>query len=333
MSYYMNSKEKFYQNNAWIRWLLDLFGYRPWRNPKTDIRDERKLDLSLVDESIQIEWPEEIKDWKVDFTPPAQKPYKGSVGGGVPVQLLDPSKTKKIMVHNQWRGTLIENGVDTGIDPGDDYYVDVPVPVSGEWAIQGYPNENAGGDRHWYGIEPDGTAHEMISFWTTDWSCHHYAKYAPDGTILHRVDPGGSVVKGNIRWTGVALNRNDKPHRLGLVFKKIGKDWDNTYWDGNVRFGEPDEHWSDGEQNWEYPRYGQWYRLSSEAYVRLSAKADAEQQAVLDSAYYFGFIPYDRGGALDQANVGMIAGSQWVGSTIGELDIKLKDLELVTQGR
>lgn len=326
----MTSKEKTYYENAWIRWLLKLLGYKPWTNPFTDVGDERQLDLTLVGDSVEIEWPEEVRDWPVDFSPPAQRPYKGSVGGGIPVQKVDPSKTRRIRVYNQWSGTLVENDIDTGTDPGENYYVDVPVPESGEWAVQGYPNELATGDRHWYGVEPDGTAHEMISFWPTDWSCHHYAKYAPDGTILHRVDPGGSVVKGNVRWTGIALNRGDKPHRLGLVFKQLGKEVDHSVPDGNLRFGQPG---SDGEQDWAYPRYGQWYRLSLNAYQRLSAKANAEQQTVLDSAFHFGFIPYDRGGYGDKANVGMIAGAQWVGSTLDEIDMKLSDLELVIEAR
>lgn len=181
----------------------------------------------------------------------------------------------------------------------------------------------------WFLIEPDGTAHEMIWFNQRDLSCAAYARYSATGEILHRLDPGGAVVKGNLPFSRIALGRGDAPHRMGLVFKELGTVRDDTVSDGIVRSGAG----SDGQRaDFTYPRYGQWFRLSSEAYQRLSADADFEQQWVLDAAREYGFVPYDRGGYGWAPKVGMIAGADWAGSTVGDLRIRTRDLERVTVG-
>lgn len=153
----------------------------------------------------------------------------------------------------------------------------------------------------------------------------------PDDLRTLRVwnEYGGAVVKGNLPFSRIALGRGDAPHRMGLVFKELGTVRDDTVSDGIVRSGAG----SDGQRaDFTYPRYGQWFRLSSEAYQRLSADADFEQQWVLDAAREYGFVPYDRGGYGWAPKVGMIAGADWAGSTVGDLRIRTRDLERVTVG-
>lgn len=311
----------------WPSWARSLFrAPKRWQNPICDVGAERHLDRTLVESSEPIEWPDELRDLEVDFGPPRQKPYQGSVGGK-PVQSVNPDRTRRFTVHNKYRGNLIVDGVEAGPLDGP-YQVDVPVPYQNGWGVEGYPNGGNLGDRHWYGVEPDGTAHEMIWFNQIDSTCAHYAKYAPDGTITHRVDPGGSVVKGNVQWTSLALNQGDPAHRLGLVFHNLGATVDHSVDDQIVRFGNAG---SDGDADWDYPRYGQWFRLSRAAYDRLSVGVtDIFIQSVLDSAHYHGFIPYDRGGQTPGASVGMIGGGQHERSKLAQIRMGVKDLERVT---
>lgn len=319
---------------------MSLFAYRPkWTNPTSDMPNRTNLaSLGIVTDSEPVDWPEEYQGGRIN-TAVRQKVWMGSVGG-IPVQRVDPMRVRRFTIINRWGGYLVRDGVDQGyLNSGQTWEVDVPVPVrlaEDGWAVEAYPNAGNDGDRHWYGVEDNGTHHEAIWIVTDEhfalgrWSGSgntmlDYCKYAPDGTLLTGVSSRtgyAGVVKGCVSWLSLAWQRGDSPHLLGMAMNNLARDGYN---------GAP----SDGDRDdWEHPAYGRHYRLSPEAYTRLSVNADSEQQTFLDAIFHYGIIPYDRGGATSStlgAGVGMVAGAQHVGSTLPQLDIKVSDLELVTE--
>jgi hypothetical protein len=58
--------------------------------------------------------------------------------------------------------------------------------------------------------------------------------------------------------------------------------------------------------------------------------ADAQQRTFITAARDHGFVIYDRSGGAPSVSVGFVGGSQWAGSTLGQLNIAVSDLELVT---
>lgn len=301
----------------WTGLLRALAGPK-WRNPVCDVTD-RYVCKDTVSESVKMSWPDELKDLRMGCDIPSQVPWQGSVGGQ-PVQMVNPTKYKTFTVDNVYGGTRIVAGEpDRYYKPGEKYKVKIPVPVTGEWAVQGYPNGKNDGDRHWYGIEPDGTAHEVIWLGIGTPTVASYNKWSPKGERLDSIPRKGSVVKGDIQWTAHAWNRFDEPHRLGIVF---------------YNFGNSPEGWGDGTgepAKWTFPAYGQILRLSEECYDRLSENADWEQQAFLDSCRYHGIVPFDRGKKEWHGTIAMVSGAQHVGSTIPQLNIPLSELELVVK--
>lgn len=303
----------------WQGWVWDWFGFKPrWTNPTCDVKN-RHVDKTLVGSSEPREWPSELRDLNLAFGPVAQKPMMGSVPGSVPMQMVDPNKTTTVTVGNNWGGWRFKNGVKTEWLPaGTTYDVIIPTPMNNGLAHEGYPNHGSQGDRHWYGIEPDGTAHECIWMqWGPNWwdhaRCLHYMKYDPQGNMIDGIPGGGNIVKGGIQWTAHAWNRYDEPHRLGCVIHNMG---------GGDGWGDP--------YNWDFPRYGQVFRLSEDRYKELYPSADEEQRRFLDSLRHYGVVPFDTGGNGWFVAIAEVGGAQWVGSTLGELDIPVSDLELVT---
>ena len=306
---------------GWTGLMQQWFGAKPrWENPPADyIRETRHLDKTMVADSKPVVWPTEYRDLRLGLGPVRQTPWAGSVGGK-PVQLVAGAMSRPIKVQNWYGGPrYVDGDLVKNYAPGEAYHVTVPGPVRYGWAVEGYPDGLNQGDRHWYGLEADGTAHEMIGFWQTDWSCVHYRKYDPDGNMIDGIPDGrGATVKGNVQWTSLAWDVGDKPHRLGLVFRWLGK--------------HPTEGWTDAPEPWaskfDNPAYGKVYRLSREEYDRqMSLGPNEEQKSFLDSLRFYGAIPYDQGGYDWHGSIGLIAGSQQAQSTISELDIPLSALE------
>lgn len=306
----------------WTRPPGSWFAYKPrWSNPTTDMPQRTNLVTDRVTASVPMQWPVEYHGAPIDVTV-RQTPWQGSVGGK-PVQHVDKMKMRRFMVDNKYGGELFRNGMSQGLTKaGEQWEVMVPRPVreaQDGWAVEGYPNMLNDGDRHWYGLEDDGTAHECIWLGIGTDTMLDYCRFAPDGTLLDGVVKHGrvGVVKGNVSWLSLAWNAGDAPHRLGLVFHNLAREGVN----GAASDGTRDD--------WTQPAYGQVFRLSAEVYNRLSLNADAEQQAFLDSARHHGFMPYDVGGATWKAGVGMVAGAQHTRSTVSDLELSVTDLELV----
>ena len=306
----------------WTGLMQQWFGAKPrWKNPPADyIRETRRLDKTMVTDSKPVVWPNEYRDLKLNVGPVRQVPYQGSVGGH-PVQLGTDPMARTIRVQNWYGGDrYIDGDFYYSYKPGQSYHVKVPGPIRYGWAVQGYPNGLNQGDRHLYILEADGTAHEMIGFWQTDWTCVHYRKYDPDGNMVDGIpDAKGAPHKGNIQWTSLAWDVGDEPHRLGMSFYQLG-----NFPDGVGDSPPPYDAW-------DTPSYGKLYRLSREEYERqISLGPDEEQRNFLDSLRFYGAVPFDRGGAGWSANVAFISGSQQAESTVGELDIPISALEEVT---
>lgn len=310
---------------------MKLFAYKPrWENPVCDVPPGlRRLNTEIAGDSQPVEWPAELSNLTVDIGPPRQKPYQGSVGGQ-PIQMVSRKKMRLFTIDNKWGGVLVRDGEIVGeTKAGERYEILVPRPIREDqdgWAVQGYPNMLNTGDRHWYGIEEDGTAHECIWLGIGTDTMSTYCRYAPDGSLLDGiVDSRGTygVVKGNVQWTSIAWNRGDPPHRLGLAFYNLAASDIPGFSDGD-------------NEEWTTPAYGQLYRLSERAYDRMMETADEEQQDLLVSGRFNGFMPFDRGGSKMGGGMALVSGSQWgIGgqwdkpSTLEDLDIRFSDLELV----
>lgn len=303
-------------SHDWPDWFRKLFGIQRWENPRCDVAD-RHLCVDEVMSSIPIEWPTEWANVRVSTNAPRQTPWQGSVQGSC-VQMVNPDVTKTFTVRNEYGGTLFENGDKVRFyNAGETYDVEIPVPIRNGWGLEGYPNGGNLGDRHWFGIEPDGTAHEVIWINVPAGTVASYTKWSPDGKLAHGVLPGGTVVKGGIQWTAHGWNRWDRPHRLGLVFSNLSG--------------------GDGDLDVPHPSYRNIYRLSEEAYYNhlKEARGDGELRNLLDSMRIYGMVPYDRGGDgnAKRCTIGTFAGAQMVGSSMGKLNVQLKDLELVVDER
>ena len=317
----------------WKGWVWQLWGAKPrWYNPTCDVPSGvRHLNTELAaGETVKIDWPDELKDKSIGLGPVGQVPWDGTVGGGKPVQMVFKGNLKGFKVDNPWGGMRVKDGeLERWYKPGERYDVNVPSPIRNGWAVEGYPNGKNTGDRHWYGVEEDGTAHEVIWLGIGTNTVSAYSKYDPEGNLvdgLVNLNKDGSyeprgVVKGHQQWTSIAWNVGDPRHRLGIVFKSLGR---------NAETGEGDSPEPYG--SWEYPAYGQLYRLSEEEYQRqLTYDPNDEQRILLDSLRYYGVEPYDQGGSSWHGSIGMVSGAQHRMSTIHELDIPLSELELVVE--
>ena len=317
-NYLWNPTEAFtYGWPDWTRW---FWGVPPrWQPPICDV-PERPLNTRAVVASEPREWPVELRHLDLGIMVPGTVPYEGSVPhGGIPVQRVTRAKMTTFTVTNPYGGMDLA----TGDTIRGRYRLDLPTPTSGQYGHEGYPNPDIWKDvdRHWIGVEDDGTV------WETIWMAANapagpevmnVAAWNPDGSPKHVLAPGGAVFKGqafheDFRWSAHALNRYDPPHRLGVWLYDLGG--------------------GDGDQAWAFPRYGQILRLSTAVYERLYPTANAEQRIVLDSLHTYGATIYDRGGDAKRGwhcSLGMVAGRQWVGSTLANFRIPLAALELVT---
>lgn len=345
MGYFWESK---LQETSY-RWtgLMSKIAYRPrWTNPASDIPQRTNLRKGVIVSSEPIDWPKEYHGGKIN-TATAQKVWMGSVGGGIPAQRVDASKSRLFRITNKYGGELYKDGVKLGYrKAGKAWDVLVPEPVrlkEDGWAVEGYPNAANNGDRHWYGVEDNGITHEMI--WTVAEehykvsgltafkpnppnTASNYCRYSPTGELLdgvkHKNSGAYGVVKGNISWLSVAWNAHDEPHTLGIVWNELA----NVGLNGES---------SDGlRSDWTHPAYGGHYRLSQEGYSRLIETATPEQKNFLDAARFYGFITYDRGGTFDYsaplgAGIAKVAGAQHVDLGLDVLDLLVTDLELVTE--
>ncbi len=304
----------------WPDWTRPWLAPPRWTVPRCDVLT-RPVDLTEVLDSEPREWPTELRNLYVTTPPPPVRPWQGSVPtGGIPVQRVSRDRPAQLVVSNPWGGTDIATGE---FHPGGHSYTrTIPTPISGDWGVEGFPNPLAGSDRHWVGIEADGTCHEAISFRpptaTAPAWCEAYVQVAATGVPHHAVFPGGAAWKGgafrpDFAWSQLAWNRGDQPHRLGMYLYDIGG--------------------GDGTKDWTFPAYGQCVRLSEKAFRELSWTADTEQLAFLTALRRHGAELYDRGGAYWHASVGFVAGAQWAGSTLGRLAIPVSALELVTAER
>ncbi len=317
------------QTYTWTGFWFWLFGAKPrWTNPTSDVQPgTRFLKKGNVQSSIKVQWPAELKDLSLGLEV-KQKPWQGTVSGGKPVQMVSDTKTKGFSVDNIYGGLRYKDGVPfKDYKAGERYTVSIPVPLRDGWGIEGYPNASNTGDRHWYGIEADGTAHEVIWMGIGTPTVLNYTKYAPDGSLLDGImttDEMGTyprgAVKGHQQWTSLAWNKGDEPHVLGIVFKALG----NNPVNGDGDSPEP-------YASWALPAYGQTYRLSEAEYDRQMALGpDQEQANFLSSLRFHGVESYDQGKQTWHGSIGMIAGAQQANNTVANLDIPISELELVT---
>lgn len=315
----------------WYGWIWDWWGYKPrWSNPTCDVPPGTITKNTTLAEgpSQKIEWPEEYRSLKIGTGPVGQTyVYAGSLANaGKPVQLVDPNNTVVMLMDNKYGGRWLKRHGEVVDLPGSNVNyrglpVKIPRPLHNGWGIEGYPNGNNGGDRHWYGVDPEtGTVWEAIQFYPNNGTVGTLMVYDNEGNIIEGFIDGKSAVKGGQQWTSLAWNYGDEPHRLGMVFKWLGK--------------HPTEGWTDSPEPWatkfENPAYGRLYRLSDEEYQRqLSLDPDQEQRNFLDSLRFYGAEPYDQGGSGWHGSVAFVAGAQQKKSTVPELDIPIAELEMV----
>lgn len=316
---------------SWTGWTWQLFGYKPrWRNPTCDVPPGMITKNTQLAEGVstKIEWPEEYRDLSIGTGPVGQtNVWQGTLSGaGKPVQLVDPDNTVVMKMDNKNGGTwLKQTGEVVELPPTNVFYtglpVNIPRPLHDGWGIEGYPNGANTGDRHWYGVDPNtGTVWEAIQFFPELGTVGTLMVYDNQGNVIEGFVDGKSAIKGGQQWTSLAWNYGDQPHRLGMVFKWLGR--------------HPTEGWTDSPEPWatkfKNPAYGRLYRLSEEEYQRqLALNPDSEQKNFLDSLRFYGVEPYDQGGNGWHGTIGFVAGAQQKQSTVPNLDIPISELELI----
>jgi hypothetical protein len=284
---------------AWpaLRGLFGLFGVPEWRLPIGDAVADRFVDTRTVTRSEPFQWAPELADVKVDATPMLDV-WDGSVGG-LPVQRV-PAKNRRLKSFredNPWSRTSRT--------------VEVPVPVTGDYWVEGNPNPAGAWDRHVLLTCPETNEQwELIGVDLARSTCLNCAYYRDGGLVsgLHSYAGGGVA---GVAQSALLFDSGDPPHRLGLAF--------NDYV-GHDGAKEPGTGW---------PTCGDVFRLSEPAYERHRKTAKGAAATVVRSAREHGFLVYDRTGATTPfAGIGLVAGAQHSGSTLASLDIRLADLEL-----
>lgn len=283
----------------WPEWTR-RFGVAPqrWRNPHCDALD-RPLDTTVVQASEVPEWPDGWADAPL-LIEAGTEPWEGQAGG-IPMQMVDPDRRRPFVREAYW-------------NPGVRQTVEIPVPMRDSWGHEGYPDPHprwgsADGDRHWIGVEPDGTSHEVFAMYGAQGRVGNYCRWSPDGEIEFSTAPEGGVNKAGVRYSDKILGPADPPHRLLIVL--AGRDEDPETW---TRF----------------PRVGDVVRLSAEAHARHMATADLQQRLVLDSLHIHGAVCHDHGTHLAAGGRVMHVGTGlWAGNTLSRLDIRMGDLEEV----
>lgn len=276
----------------WPGWLRGLLGVRDWTPPKSDIV-ERPLDTRQVVESVSVDWPASHRTLRVDTNANATV-WAGSLPH-VPAQRVAPNAPMVTFTEiNPWLGNATRR-------------VQLPVPVQGAWWVEGNPTIGGAWDRHWFGHCPEtGVSFEVIGVNVAAKTCLSSSRWR-NGELI---DGHASIASGS-QWLSKAWNRGDPPHRLSLVMDDYGG--------------------GDGTRIWQFPRCGDVVRLSHDAFVRLGEGADPEQLAFLAALYVCGAEIADRSHAPSPSvKAVFVAGSQWAGSTLPLLDVRVVDLEYVT---
>jgi hypothetical protein len=278
----------------WPDPIRSFLGVSDWVPPTSESRD-RPLDTARVVASRPVEWPAGYKDVRVGLEP-STAVWQGSMYG-IPVQLVTPdAPVESYLEINPWLGNSLRS-------------VDLPVPLAGDRWVEGNPTIGGAFDRHWLGHCPEtGTVWEVIGLNKHLRTCLGAGVWR-DGSWID----GGPVCAGGVALSRILLDRYDPPHRLGLALN--------------------DYAGHDGSKTWAFPRVGDVVRLSPAAGARLEALDGPSNTrwSFIRSAVDHGFVIYDRSGMPEPgAGIGWIAGAQWDGNTLADLDIRLGDLELVT---
>ena len=183
----------------------------------------------------------------------------------------------------------------------------VPVPVTGDWWVEGNPAIGGAWDKHVLLVRPEtGESWELIGCTKSVRGCLAFAHYV-DGVLVD----GMPVCAADVSMSAILANRDDPPHRLGIAMD--------------------DYAGRDGSKLWGFPRCGDVLRLSPAVAGRLAADSTPEQQVILRSLSEHGARIYDRGGSEPHVSLGLYAGTQWAGSTLSALDVRVSDLELVVE--
>ncbi len=278
---------------GWSPWLRSLFGVRDFTAPTSDCPPDRVTVTDEVTASVPIDWPDGWADLRLDMhaTPGRQVGPSGTLRGW-PVQRFAPDA-----IWETW----------TEVRYGNRTPVQVPVPLDGPAWLEGHPLRGGAWDRHMLLVCPElGEAVEMI------WAVPHAQECSGWGRWRNgKLIEGRAVCRAGVSLTAHLWNRDDPPHRLAVHI--AGRD------------DTPSTHH-------EHPTTGDVLRLSSEAAIRLLAETTTEEQRRwIMAATTHGLCVVDRNGNTEpHMLLAPVAGAQWAGHTLGDLDVRMTDLELAT---
>lgn len=277
----------------WSPWLRSLFGIADFTPPVSDCPSGRVTVTDEVGASVPVEWPPGWADLRLDMHAPAGRQV-GPSGNmrGWPVQRFAPDA--------RWETW-------TQIRYGSRTPVQVPLPLDSPAWLEGHPLRGGAFDRHLLLVCPElGEAVELIWATPSRRECTGWGRWR-NGKLIE----GRAVCRGGVSLTAHLWHRSDAPHRLAVHIS--GAD------------DRPETHH-------EHPTTGDVLRLSSEAAIRLlAASTSEEQRRWLMAATTHGLCVVDRNGN-DEPHMllACVAGAQWAGHTLGDLDVRMTDLELVT---
>lgn len=275
----------------WSPWARSLFGVKDFEPPTSDCPSGRFTVTDEVGASTPIDWPDGWADTRLDMHARGDVGPSGTLRGW-PVQRYAPDAVWETWT--EWRY-------------GNRRPVKVPAPMDPPRWIEGHPLRSGGWDRHWLGVCPERQEAVEI-YWTLPGrrECSGYGRWV-DGVLVE----GIPVCRAGVSLTAHLWHRSDQPHRLAVHIS--GSD-------------------DDPATHFEHPATGDVLRLSSAAAIRLlAASTSEEQRRWVMAATTHGMIVVDRDGKTEpHMLMAPVAGAQWQGHTLGDLDVRMSDLELVT---
>lgn len=289
----------------WVQQLLNnpwwLFGGQ-WQPSASDVYT-RPVDTRSVAASTPVSAPNEFwAECPIEVNPGAGV-WLNSMGG-LPIQQARSDANDSWTVINPWLGYEVRPNTP------------LPLPKAGERWVEGHPNIGGAWDRHWVGLLDDGTFVEAIMMDPVQRTIGEVARWSKDGKLI----AGRSVTAGDLSLGQHLRNRNDAAHVGMLVLSDYGG------MDGSML-----------ARDWAFPRVGQHVRLGLARYNELMVEATTPEQRVwLQSARDYGWIIGDRSTSkpgVISAKEAYVAGAQWSGSSVPQLNnkVKLKHLEVVTR--
>lgn len=270
-----------------------------WRCPPAD-KYRVHRDRTPAGPSEPIPWTPAY-DMEVEIQPSRLDMSHGVRMTGMPVEAVPVgTQLRKVHIYSSMRGK-----------PRDEM---VPINPTGRAWIEGHPMSTGAFDRHWIGVEGDGTAHEYIQMAATGskWRAMDGGVWSPSGELIR----GFSCTAARRQLSSMLLTRDilDNPCVVGCVVPNYSTA--NGVGDAETDPNAP---------------------IACDDLLRLPNPPDpavypegSDAWKVLMNLHTHGVRVYDRMGWGDgKMKIVTQAGEDWSGSNIGDIKLRSTDFERV----